>query len=62
MILSIQSFVPGDVVYLHGLGNSIVVLNDLKAVNELLDRKGAIYSHRPLFAAIGELVGLNQVD
>ncbi|KAF4601638.1 hypothetical protein EYR40_004837 [Pleurotus pulmonarius] len=50
----------GDVVYLHGLGNSIVVLNDLKAVNELLDRKGAIYSHRPLLAVIGELVGLNQ--
>ncbi|KAF7432586.1 hypothetical protein PC9H_004528 [Pleurotus ostreatus] len=50
----------GDVVYLHGLGNSVVVLNDLKAVNELLDRKGVIYSHRPLFAVIGELVELDK--
>lgn len=48
--------------YLHGLGNSVVVLNDLKAVNELLDRKGAIYSHRPLFAVIGELVELDKVS
>lgn len=50
----------GPLVYLHGLGNSILVLNDIKTVNDLLERRGTIYSHRPTFTVVGELMGLDQ--
>ncbi|KZP12496.1 hypothetical protein FIBSPDRAFT_754844, partial [Athelia psychrophila] len=42
-----------DVVHLHGLGLSIVLLTSMKAVNELLDRRGTVYSHRPVFPMVG---------
>ncbi|KII83625.1 hypothetical protein PLICRDRAFT_148005 [Plicaturopsis crispa FD-325 SS-3] len=48
----------GDLVYFKGLGNSVLVLNTLKAVNDLLERRGNIYSHRPILTMVGELMGL----
>ncbi|KAI0748777.1 cytochrome P450, partial [Daedaleopsis nitida] len=39
----------GDVVYLRILGRPIVILNSVDAVNDLLERRGEIYSHRPVF-------------
>ena len=39
-------------VHLHGLGLSIVLLNSMAAVNELLDRRGTVYSHRPVFPMV----------
>ncbi|KAK7461271.1 hypothetical protein VKT23_008447 [Stygiomarasmius scandens] len=50
----------GDLVYLHGLGNKVLVLNTIKAINDLLDRRGHIYSHRPVFTVVGELMALGQ--
>ncbi|TFY62807.1 hypothetical protein EVG20_g6561 [Dentipellis fragilis] len=50
----------GDVVYLHGLGNSFLVLNSLDAVTDLLEKRGAVYSDRPVFAMVGELMGLDR--
>ena len=47
--------------YFHGLGNNILVLNSMKAVNDLLDKRGGIYSHRPVSTVAGELMGLDQV-
>ncbi len=38
---------PGDVIYLHAVGQSIIVLNSQKAAVELLDRRAVIYSDRP---------------
>ncbi|KJA22869.1 hypothetical protein HYPSUDRAFT_66825 [Hypholoma sublateritium FD-334 SS-4] len=50
----------GDLVFFHGLGNNILVLNSLAAINDLLDKRGEIYSDRPSFTVVGELMGLGQ--
>ena len=52
----------GDLVFFHGLGNNILVLNSMKAINDLLEKKGSIYSDRPSFTVVGELMGLGQVS
>ncbi|KAJ7259646.1 cytochrome P450 [Mycena rebaudengoi] len=44
----------GDLVYLHGLGNSMLV------VNSLASKRWSIYSHRHIFTAAGELMGVDQ--
>ena len=51
----------GDLVGLNVLGTRILVLNSQKAINDLLDKRGNIYSDRPVFTAVGELMGLNRV-
>ncbi|TRM66939.1 cytochrome P450 [Schizophyllum amplum] len=38
-----------DVLYFNVFGQSIVVLNSVKAAEDLLDKRGAIYSDRPPF-------------
>ncbi|KDQ61306.1 hypothetical protein JAAARDRAFT_152482 [Jaapia argillacea MUCL 33604] len=50
----------GDLVYFHGLGTRILVLNSMKAINDLFDKRAHIYSHRPVFTVVGELMGLGQ--
>ncbi|THH21271.1 hypothetical protein EW146_g251 [Bondarzewia mesenterica] len=50
----------GDLVFLHGLGTNVLVLNSMKAINDLFDKRGNIYSHRPIFTVVGELMKLNQ--
>ncbi|KAL0959324.1 hypothetical protein HGRIS_014585 [Hohenbuehelia grisea] len=50
----------GDLIFFHGLGNSILVLNSLKAINDLFDKRGNNYSNRPSFTVVGELMGLGQ--
>ena len=51
----------GDLVFFHGLGNNILVLNSMKAINDLLEKRGSIYSDRPSFTVVGDLMGLGQV-
>ncbi|KAJ7037367.1 cytochrome P450 [Mycena alexandri] len=51
----------GDLVYLHGLGNSVLIVNSLSSVQELFEKRWNIYSHRPIFTAVGELMGVDQV-
>ncbi|KAJ7127124.1 cytochrome P450 [Mycena epipterygia] len=50
----------GDLVFFHGLGNNILVLNSMESVVDLLDKRGNIYSHRPEFTVAGELMALGQ--
>ncbi|KAI0919557.1 hypothetical protein AcV5_001591 [Taiwanofungus camphoratus] len=50
----------GDLVFFRGLGNNILVLNSMKVINDLLDKRGNVYSHRPGFTVVGELMGLGQ--
>lgn len=45
----------GPVIYLSVLGKSIVILNSAKAAQDLLARRGAIYSDRPRLVLAGEL-------
>lgn len=39
---------PGDVLSFHVFGKVIVVLNSVKATKDLLERRGEIYSDRPV--------------
>ncbi|KAF5347404.1 hypothetical protein D9758_011278 [Tetrapyrgos nigripes] len=49
----------GDMVYVEALGKSILVLNSMKPVNDLLVDKPNLYSDRPTFTMVGELMGLD---
>ncbi|KAG6825741.1 hypothetical protein H0H92_002603, partial [Tricholoma furcatifolium] len=48
----------GDVVYYHGLGNSILVLNSMESISDLLVKKGNTYSSRPYLVVACELMSL----
>ncbi|KAG5729746.1 O-methylsterigmatocystin oxidoreductase [Termitomyces sp. T112] len=50
----------GDLVFFHGLGSKILVLNTLEVIEDLCDKRAAIYSNRPLFTVVSELMGLGQ--
>ncbi|KAJ7764870.1 cytochrome P450 [Mycena metata] len=50
----------GDLVCFRGLGTTILVLNSMEAINDLLDRRASIYSHRPIFTFLGEIMGVDQ--
>jgi hypothetical protein len=52
----------GDLVYLNICGQSIVVLNTMTAVKDLLESQSDIYSDRPSFTFLGELMGLDKVS
>jgi hypothetical protein len=39
---------PGDILSFHVFGQVIVVLNPTKATKDLLERRGNIYSDRPI--------------
>ena len=41
--------VEGDVIHLHTMGKSFVVLNSARAATELLDKRSYNYSERPHF-------------
>jgi hypothetical protein len=45
----------GEVVYLHVLGIGLVFINSPDAANDLLDKRGSIYSDKPSFVMAGEL-------
>lgn len=49
----------GDIVFYYAYGNPIVVLNSAKVADELLDKRGAIYSSRPVRTMLRELMGWN---
>ncbi|KAJ7123313.1 cytochrome P450 [Mycena crocata] len=46
-----------DVIYLRVLGTSILSINSFDAANELLNRRGAVWSDRPRLPMIKELMG-----
>ncbi|EJD42953.1 cytochrome P450 [Auricularia subglabra TFB-10046 SS5] len=47
----------GPVVHLRVLHKRIIILNSLEAVTELLDRRGSVYSDRPVMTMVCELMG-----
>ncbi|TDL19969.1 cytochrome P450 [Rickenella mellea] len=49
----------GDMVYVEALGNGILLLNTVELVNEMLQKRWSIYSDRPTFVMVGELMGLD---
>lgn len=47
--------------YLEALGTKILILNSMEAVTDLLEKRGANYSHRPELVMGCELMGLSKV-
>ncbi|KAJ7136875.1 cytochrome P450 [Mycena epipterygia] len=51
----------GDVCYLQVLGQGIVILSSPEVVNELLEKRGSIYSDRPYLVMTSELIGASSL-
>ncbi|KAF9009234.1 cytochrome P450 [Hymenopellis radicata] len=51
------SDIYGDVLHLRVFSQPMIVLNSLSAAEELLEKRGAIYSDRPRFVLFSELMG-----
>ncbi|KAJ7139630.1 cytochrome P450 [Mycena epipterygia] len=49
-----------NVIYMHIFGREFVVLNSLKAITDLFDKRSSKYSTRPRLVMAGELVGQDQ--
>ncbi|EIN03940.1 CyP450 monooxygenase [Punctularia strigosozonata HHB-11173 SS5] len=47
----------GEIVHVHTFGTSIIVLNSVHAVKELLERRSAIYSDRPHSVMLCDIMG-----
>ncbi|KAG2032312.1 cytochrome P450 [Suillus americanus] len=47
----------GDITHIEVLGRHIIVLNSVKSAMEMMDSKSTLYSDRPIFPMLGELVG-----
>ncbi|EIM85219.1 cytochrome P450 [Stereum hirsutum FP-91666 SS1] len=50
----------GEPIFFRGLGNSVLVLNTMTSITDLLDKRGENYSHRPVLTVLGELMGLDR--
>jgi cytochrome P450 len=50
----------GEVMYLNALGQQMVILSSSKAAFDLLEKKSAIYSDRPVVMMCGEIIGWNK--
>ncbi|KAK7443766.1 hypothetical protein VKT23_015550 [Stygiomarasmius scandens] len=48
----------GDLIFLHGLGNRVLVVNNLDLAAELFEKQWSVFSNRPTFTVAGELMGL----
>jgi cytochrome P450 len=48
---------PGDLVSATVLGQNIIIIGSYNVADALLNRKGSIYSDRPVFPMAGDLVG-----
>jgi cytochrome P450 len=46
--------------YLNALGQQMVILSSSKAAFDLLEKKSAIYSDRPVVMMCGEIIGWNK--
>ena len=53
-------YTSGDIFYFKAAGRKSVVLNTPKAVLDLLDKRSAIYSERPIFHFAGTILGFDR--
>jgi len=54
-------YTQGHVTHINVLGQNTIILNSSKAALDLLDRRSATYSNRPILMMGGEMVGWNRV-
>lgn len=45
----------GDLIYVQIFGNPILVLNSAEAIHDLFEKRGTIYSSRPVRTMVSEL-------
>ncbi|KAI0253131.1 cytochrome P450 [Lactifluus subvellereus] len=50
----------GGIVHANAAGQPLIILSNAEVANEMLDKKGAIYSDRPVLQMAGELAGFNK--
>ncbi|THH20203.1 hypothetical protein EW146_g1119 [Bondarzewia mesenterica] len=51
--------VYGDIIYIDAFGNPIVILNSAKAAYDLLEKRSARYSSRPVRTMVQEIMGFD---
>lgn len=54
------SLILGNIVSISVAGQPLVILGSVEVANEMLDKKSAIYSDRPVMEMAGELSGFNK--
>ena len=47
--------IKGDMVYVHILGHPVIIVNSFKCANELMEKRGALYSDRPQMVFINDM-------
>ena len=57
LLCSSPRFILGNIVYADAAGQPLIILGDVDDANEILDRKGATCSDRPVLHMAGELAG-----
>jgi cytochrome P450 len=53
-------FISGKIVYADAAGQPLIVLSDVEIANEILLKKGATSSDRPILNMAGELAGFGE--
>ena len=53
----LNTFILGDICSITVLGQPIIIINSAEVARDMLDKKSAIYSDRPVLQMAGELVG-----
>ena len=61
VMLRLTKWMTGDVLCLHVFGQVIVILGSVKATKDLLERRGDIYSDRPVIP-IYEMYAVSEFD
>ncbi|KDR74760.1 hypothetical protein GALMADRAFT_157349 [Galerina marginata CBS 339.88] len=51
------SSIYGPIIYMHIVGRQFIILNSLKVIVDLFEKRSSIYSTRPRLVMAGELVG-----
>ncbi|KAJ7782008.1 cytochrome P450 [Mycena maculata] len=59
ILLLLNRVVDSDIISLDVLGKAVIVLNSVASVDALLEAKSAIYSDRPSFTMLNDLVGFD---
>ncbi|KAI0054293.1 cytochrome P450, partial [Artomyces pyxidatus] len=51
----------GGIVHITALGKPLIIVNDVKTATAMLEKKGALYSDRPVLEMCGELAGWKEI-
>ena len=55
--IEFRNLPPGDLISVTILGKPMIIISSAKVVEDLLEKRSTIYSNRPVFTCVGEIVG-----